>query len=189
MFNLFNRNKDKALEGPHYDPTKISIQDLRKGWMLEYDLQQWEAQEEYEYDWGNNDFSYEFKLVNSENKALYLAVEEDDELRCVVSEKLTFGKLPNASYIRSQLLDKDQAPDKLDYEGQTYYLDSEAPGFFRNIKDENFEEFYYWEYLSEDEEKLLVLEQWGDKTLEAAHGQIVPERAFANILPENKNDI
>ena len=75
-FGFFKKkNKDK---GPHYDPTNIKVTDIRKGFIFDYNQKSWEAVEEYEYDWGNNDFTYEFKIV-SEDETAYLHIEEDDD--------------------------------------------------------------------------------------------------------------
>ena len=55
--NLFSKKKEKA-----YDPLNIKVTDLKKGFVFDYDLKTWEVQEVYQYDWGNNFFSYEYKI-------------------------------------------------------------------------------------------------------------------------------
>lgn len=174
-FDFFK--KKKQLE---YDPTQISILDVRKGWIFDYDLQTWEAVEEYEYDWGNDNFTYEFKIVSGRSTA-YLHIENDDEVFCTLTKKLNFAALDEA--IEQRIVRKGRPPKKIRLENITYYRDAERPGFFRNIEAEQWREFISWDYYDEDEEHTLAVEQWGEHEFEASIGLVVPETAFTNILP------
>lgn len=178
-FGFFKKNKEKK-EALHYDPANITVMDIRKGWVFEYDLKTWEVTEEYEYDWGNNHFTYEFKCVSSDD-VIYLAPEEDDALICYVMRKISFGKLDEA--VERSIIDKQTAPRKVELDGITFFKESERPGYYRSIDDEDWSEFVVWDYLDDSGKSALSIEQWGDTLFESAVGLIENARAFSNILP------
>jgi hypothetical protein len=77
-------------------------------------------------------------------------------------------------------------PQKIDYEGVTYYRESEAPGFWRNLetmKPHESVEFYVWDYYDDKETKVLSIEQWGDEDFDASAGVLCKAWDFTNILP------
>jgi hypothetical protein len=87
---LFDKFKKK--EEPHYDPSNMKIKDLRVGFMFDYDLNTWEITEEYEYDWGDNYFTREYKLEASDDTA-YLHIDYNDEGFMTLSRKLKVREL------------------------------------------------------------------------------------------------
>lgn len=184
MFGFFRKKKKKEDEGLHYDPSNISIRDIRKGWLLDYDSQEWVAKEEYEYDWGNENLSYEFMLESDQGNTLFLSLEDDDGLQCVLSEKVKFNRLPNVEQIAEEIEKNGRPPRKVEYNNITFYRESETPGFFRNIKDENATEFIVWEYWDDTEKQVLNIEQWDDNDFEVSVGKVVRETAFSNFLPK-----
>ena len=177
IWDFFKKRKEEG----HYDPINIKITDIRVGSILEYNLKTWEVQEEYEYDWGNNSFSYEYKLV-SDNGIIYLNIEEDDDITCIVSKKISISLIAG---VLQSMEKHGMPPSEVILEGITYYRGNEKPGFFRNTettKPEESEEFISWDYIDKTEKKSLSIEQWGEKEYEASVGIIEPESAFSNIL-------
>jgi len=186
MFGFFK--KKKKVIGPHYDPTQIKITDLRKGWFLTYDDKTWEVVEEFEYDWGKEQFSYEFLLDNGEGDQQFLSLDEDDGLTCVLFKKVRFSQLPEADDIAEKIINTHKAPRRVQAQGRTFYLEAETPGYFRNIKESEFREFIVWEYWDETETKALNIEQWGDNSFEAAIGNLVAEREFTDLTPAQREE-
>ena len=182
-FNFFKKDRSKK---PHYDPTQIQISDIRKGFVLDYDMKTWIVEEEYEYDWGNNCFSYEYKLVSSED-TVFLSIERDDTLICIISKKINFALLDKS--IEKKICEKGKPPKKILFQNTAYYRGNERPGFFRNIETsahENSEEFLSWEYTDESGKYIFTIEQWRENEFEASLGIIVDETVFSNILPSNQ---
>lgn len=179
-FGFFKKKKDKEDE-LHYDPTSIQVTDLRKGWIVEYDGKTWEVEEEYEYDWGDNYFSYEFKLV-CETDTIYLSVEEDDEVDLQVTQKLNFGKLDEE--VEEKIRKKGRPPKQIEFNGTTFFRESERPGYFRNVhEDRDWIEFIAWEYYDDSEKFALNIEQYGENEFEASFGIVAETHQFSNILP------
>lgn len=177
LFDIFKNKKDQE---KHYDPTNIKVTDLEKGYLLDYDLETWTVTKMSEYDWGNNFFTREFVMV-SKGKKLYLHIEEDDELIITLSENIKYRKLGYEVIDFIELNGKP--PKKINYQNVTYFLDEEAPGFYRNTDTEDWEELISFDYLDEGEEKCLTIEQWGDNDFEASVGKIIKPIDISNILP------
>lgn len=172
--------KKKKKEEPHYDPTNIGVMDIRRGFIFDFDGKTWEATEEYEYDWGENDFTYEFKVV-SEDDTYFLYVEEDDEIECIFSQKIPFPQL--GEDVAATILKKERPPKKISFRGTTYYRDEESPGHFRDIMTETWTPFISWTYYDDAEEQVITIEQWGERDFEASAGIVVDPSKISNILP------
>lgn len=177
-FNFFKKKKKK--EEPTYDPTNIKVTDIRKGFIFDYNGKSWEVEEEYEYDWGNNDFTYEFKIVATDETS-FLYIEEDDVLECIISKKISFGRL--GEKVEAKIKKKGKPPKEIEYEGTTFYRDEESKGYYRNLMNTEWSELISWTYYDDSDRLVLTIEQWGDNKFDAAVGIVVDEYAFTNILP------
>lgn len=177
LFDIFKKDT-----GPDYDPTNVRLTDLRENFMLDYDLKTWQVVEMYEYDWGDDYFSYEYKL-DSGDDTIFLSVVEDDEVEVYVTRKIRISAIDED--IEEAVEEDGKPPKKLHYKGKTFYRDAENAGYFRNTKQswDNAAEFVSWDYYDEDEKYILAVEQWGDNTFDAAFGMVEKEFAFSNIIP------
>ncbi|CAM1349173.1 DUF4178 domain-containing protein [Tenacibaculum halocynthiae] len=178
FFDLFKNNKEK--EEKHYDPTNIKITDLEKGYLLDYDLETWTVTKMSEYDWGNNFFTREF-TIESKGKKRFLHIEDDDELIITLSEELKYRKL--GTIVTTYIENNGKPPKEISYQDITYYLDEEASGYYRNVEAENWEELISFDYLNEDENKCLTIEQWDENDFEASVGKTLKTFEISNILP------
>ncbi|MEM8938038.1 MAG: DUF4178 domain-containing protein [Bacteroidota bacterium] len=182
LFDIFKK-KDKE---PNYDPSNITIKDLNQGFVFDYDLKTWEVVEAYEYDWGSNYFSKEFKISDG-NEVLFLEIEEDDELEVSIHKKI---KVPAIDPdLPDRIVKKGKPPKKLEYMGVVYFRDDENPGYFRNLaddanKDDSWSELISWSFYDENEEKILTIEQWGEQQFEASQGKYIKHFEVSNILPK-----
>ncbi|MFA8344304.1 MAG: DUF4178 domain-containing protein [Rhodothermaceae bacterium] len=183
---LFDFLKKKD-ETPSYDPTNLKITDLNKGFVFEYDLQNWLVEEAYEYDWGDNCYSREFKISDG-SKKLFLSVEDDDELFLSISQKI---KIRSIDANLPEIIDKDERPPgKIEYNGIEFFLDQESAGYFKNLNDADSEgeQVVTWEYYDEEEKYVLSLEQWGEFDFEASFGKVINEIEISGILPGENNN-
>lgn len=169
----------------HYDSTNIRVHDLDVGFVFDYDLSTWEVQGIYEYDWGNNYFTREFK-INNGSDTRYLSLEEDDELCLSVSKKIKVRVL--GEHVMDDLMNREKPPGKIHYEGTEYFLEKEAPGYFHDIAKgkDDWEEFISWNFEDDAEKQIITIEQWGEKDFEASIGKNIDEFEISNILPGEK---
>ncbi|MFA8300397.1 MAG: DUF4178 domain-containing protein [Hyphomicrobiales bacterium] len=179
LFDFFKGNNKE----PKYDILSMKVTDLKKRFVFEYDLATWEVQEEYTYDWGNNEFTKEFKISDG-SRVLFLSVEDDDEVELCLMEKVPVRSVKSdiTDYIKTH----EAPPKELVYDGQIYYMDEEAPGYFNDGKstdDDNWKELISWTYYDKSYTKVLNIEQWDEYSFEASVGKRIKEIEISNILP------
>lgn len=178
---IFKKFFGREEEEPDYDPTNITLKDLEVGFMVDYDLKTWEVVAHYEYDWGDSFFTDEYKIQSSD-AALYLHLEDDDELEISLSHKLKLKQVDED--IPKHFRSGDDPPETLTYEGVTYALEEEVLGSFKNVRSEHWSDFISWEYVHPDDDDLfLTLERWGEDEFELSQGRYLEEFKFSNILP------
>jgi len=176
--DLFKKKKEER----HYDPNNITITDLERNFVFDYEMQTWQVTEVYEYDWGNNFFTREYK-IDSGSQTAFLSIEEDDGIFAIVSQKLKIRAIEEN--LPETIIKNEAPPAKIKYDGVEYLKDSESPGYFKNLSDtsDNWAEFISWDYYDRTEKLTLCIEQWGESEFEASIGKIVQIHEFSNILP------
>jgi hypothetical protein len=177
IFNKFFKKKDSGT-GPDLNR---SVFDLEKGYVFEYDMRTWEVKESYEYDWGGERFSKEYKISDG-SQSLYLSVETDDELELTLAEKVKVRKVQQDL---PQLIKDGKLPDSINFREKVYFLEEESPGYFKELNepDTEWEEFIAWDYYTMDEKHILTLERWGEHSFDASFGKHIEEYEISNILP------
>lgn len=181
---LFDFFKKKT---PDYDVTNMSVHDLDVGFIFEYDLETWEVKEAYEYDWGSNFFSREYKVTNG-SEIKYLSVEEDDDLELCWTEKIKLTQIDED--LQDDLISNQKPPKKLFVDGVKYFFDDVSTGYFQSglKRDENaWEEYRCWDFEDKSGDHILSIEQWDDESFEASIGKNLKEFEISNILPAEKN--
>ena len=176
---IFDRFKKKK-EERHYDPTNITIRDLGKGYIFEYATETWTVAGLFEYDWGDNFFTREFVIKNG-NEEKFLHIEDDSGLTVTLSEKVKLRKL--GEEVCDTIDTRGKPPKKITFEGIKYFLDEKSPGYCKEIDAENWEELLSYDYLDEEEEKTLCIEQYGNEEFQVNKGIVINELAVSNILP------
>lgn len=179
-----DKKKKKQEKLPSYDPTNITIRDLKKGFMLDYNLETWQVLEEYEYDWGDQFYSYGYKLSTGTEECFMTISEDGGKLEITVMKTLRLHLLGDA--FNNHMRSNQKPPSKVDYEGVTYYRENESPGYFRNVEKQSASrsvEFIAWDYFDDSGVKVLSVEQWGQDEFEASVGVVAEEFEVSNILP------
>lgn len=181
---VFDFLKKKEKE-PEYDITDMSVKDLDQGFILDYDMKSWQVKEVYEYDWGKNNFSREY-MIDSGDEVLYLSVENQGEIFLSASKQIKMREL--GEDIIDKTIKKERPPKKLEYEGTTYYLDSDVAGYFNDKTKgtDDWEELICWEYYNDDESLIITITQWGEREFDASAGKVVKEYEISNIIPAGK---
>jgi len=178
---IFNKLFGKKKE-PAYDATNITVRDLDRNFILEYDLKTWQVAEAFEYDWGNNFFSDEYKLISGSD-ALFLYVEDDDELELSVSRKISLAAIDQD--VASEIMEREEPPRTITCEGQTYKRIEESMGHYRDRRSNDWSQFISWTFEHKDGKNFITVERWGEEEFEASKGHYVEEYQISNILPGN----
>lgn len=180
---IFDRFKKKE---PTYDATDIRVVDLDKNFIFDYDLSSWIVKSVYEYDWGDDYFTKEFKIEN-DKEAAFLNIDNDDELILSISKK---ERLVNIGEdIPDYIVKHKTPPNKIDFQGKTFMLEEENPGYFNDWSEDkdNWIEFISWDYIDKSGEFVLSIEQWGEKKFDASYGKIIKEYEISNIYPQKQD--
>jgi hypothetical protein len=177
MLDWFRKDKK---ENPINIPE--SIVEVQLDDVVDYEMKSWKVEEDASYDWGNNEFSKEFKL-NAGDEKLFLHIGEDDELELSVSRKAKWSVLQGN--IRNQVLEYGEPPNVLVMDGITYNLSDSGGAKYRSIsRGSGWEHFSFWEYEDADEELLICIEYW-DGDWELSIGKYVESFEFSLFRPNN----
>lgn len=184
MKNFFKRKKDK--EELKYDPTNMHVTQLKKGFFVDYTMESYEVQEEYEYEWDDIGIKgREFQLFNG-TKKLYLYMETDDDLELSIAQKIKLSSID--VNLARYIVEDDEPPTELEYKGVKYFLQKDRDGHCRKIGAEEWDALVSWEFVDEFDTSVLTIERWGEREFEAAIGENVQEIEFSNIIPKFDDD-
>jgi hypothetical protein len=105
------------------------------------------------------------------DEKFWIEVEKDDELE--ISITLRKLKLSDLGVSKSELEKIDDTEEgTIDYDGTQYeYEDSGKAEFLRDGNTDDAEEFYFWDFESEDEQHFLSVEKWSDGSFEASYSE------------------
>ena len=183
LFDSFKKKKPEPEQS--YDPSNITVANLRKGFLFDYDLQTWTVKEEYKYDWGDGFFTKEFQVSNGKDSR-YLHIAEDNGISLTWTQKVRIRTINED--LPEQIIKNDYPPKKLTYQNITYFLDGESAGYFNDAgsKSQDWSELISWEYYDESGNHLLAIEQWGERDFDAAVGELIQEGEISHILPSYK---
>ncbi|MBT3602939.1 MAG: DUF4178 domain-containing protein [Candidatus Latescibacteria bacterium] len=169
----------KKEETESIDPLDITLDSLKPGYVLDYDLKTWQvsAHHYYEYDGDRVD---EWEL-SSADEVVYLECEKDDGVAYTLTRKIRVSEFD--ADIPAHINQDEDPPEEIAYKGIVYEADSSAIGRYYQNGEGTGDEFIVWDYLDDSEKRTLSIEQWSDDRFEASVGEIVEDYQFSNILP------
>lgn len=177
MFGWFKKKKD---EEPSFDPINLTLKSLGQGYLVDYNFKTYVVEKIYTYDWGEDFYTHEFKLVAGDD-IMYLHIEEDDETEYTITRPVNILQIDEKLPHQIKMFEKPF--DKLTWNNRSYKMQSESAGYLNEKGRDNWEAFICWDYMATDSDEILSVEQWGEDDFEAHHGKIVSEYEFINILP------
>jgi hypothetical protein len=177
LFDFFK--KEKTIE----DPTLFN---LTKGAILDYDLESWIVKDKTEYDWGNNQFTFEYTVENG-SKSMFVHIDDSTPLKLDVSESIKMFDL--GPVVKQTIVDTDKSPKRVTYKGSQYFLSDEFLGHCKSVDDEDdaWSEFVNWVFYNEDESEFIGITRWGETEMDAVKGRMTKEFEFSNFLSSPKS--
>lgn len=166
---------------PEFDPLRdLELARLKVGYFVDYDSQTYEVTGYNRYDFGDGYYIDEWELSAGKNK-WYLERSENDEEEWTLSKKIPIGTIEGQ--VRQHIIDHGDPPEQIKCNGKTYYLEETGSGsMYENGKGQAYE-LIYWDFVDDDDEHLITIEQWGEAEFEALEGFYVERYQFTNILP------
>jgi hypothetical protein len=178
MFSFFKKSKE---EEDNFDPTSITLKDLKKGFLVDYQGKSYEVTKEFEYDYGDNYFTVEFKL-ESATDSFHLSVDTNEEMELSISNQIE-KRLISKRVFESLRADDSDPPDEFTVEGEIFYFEEEEAGFFHEIgKNDSEDEFISYIYESESGE-FIEITLFSSMEIEVFRGKSAKESDFSQILP------
>ncbi len=176
-WNPFSKKKEQE---PELDPlSDLSLDRLKVGYILDYDLESWQvtAHNRYDYD---GDWTDEWE-IKCAGETRYLEREEDDEVSWVLYRKIPLDTIEEN--VATHILDHEDPPDAVTCDGVRYEAESSDAGHFHRNQSEDGKPFVNWTYVGQTDTQVLLIEQWGESDFEASLGDVVQPYQFSNILP------
>ena len=176
IFDFLKKGKDSASESLD----DLTLDKMKPGDLVDYDLKTWEVVACHSYEWGDDDKSYEWQL-KSTTDGVYLQKESDDEEDWSLNRPIHINRL--GPDVKDKILDSGDPPDEIIYEGVTYHLTETAGGRYLKDCKKPGQEMLSWSYEDDAGGKYLTIEQWGEDDFQASVGIPVEPYQFTNILP------
>lgn len=172
--NLFGGAGDTSASEPVEDP---SLDNLREGYMLDYEMRTWEVTQHAKYDyegWPADEWT-----LSHGDDILFLEYEYDDGPVFLLSEpvkmtEVTVDGEPFRAVVREQ-----EPPTTVTYDATTYTLAEEGPA--KRTVDDRTNALHYWMY--EGDDGFVALERYGSSDWNVYAGREVEPYEFDNILP------
>jgi hypothetical protein len=159
--------------------SKLQIQDLKKGYLIDYKLQTWEVTAQIQYDWGQGNTDTLYRLNNSENYSVHLLVSQDLAVyQTWIEKRLTYQELlyHNLDKVRFE------PPLELNFKGKELFKEHIEIGFEFVDNAEFGVKIIQYKYLSEDgKHSLRILKNEG-QTISVFSGTKSENFEFSNIL-------
>lgn len=175
--DFFKGNKPED----EFDPLRdLNLSHLKVGYLVDYDMKTWQVTAYHRYDYGEGYIAEEWELTAGREK-VYLGREEDDEVEWTISKKLPIGAIEGD--VRKYIIEHEDPPSQIVVKGKTFYLDESGTAYFYEGGKGEPIGLIYWDFIDEEDENFVTIEQWGETEFEAAEGYYVEEYQFSNILP------
>jgi hypothetical protein len=172
---LKNRRKLEQEE----ELSKLKIQDIQKGFLLDYQHETWEVVEETQYDWEQGNSDKLFELKNAQNKSVLLFVCQNMAIYDTwIEEKFTYQKLVKYK------LDKinHEAVLKFDFKGEIFLKNQIDVGYGYIAGSYKGKKIKQHKYLSQDEKQSFRVITHKDENSTFFLGKRVRNFEFNNVL-------
>ena len=177
IWNFFKKKKEEEPD----ELDNLVLSKMKPGFLVDYDMKTYRVSARNVYKWQEGGFTDEWEL-NQGSEVLYLEREEEDgEVLWTITRKTHIGALEGD--IAQVIIQNEDPPDKVTYEGITYHLEEDDIGEYYKGDSKEGLKFVVWDYTDERQENQLSIEQWGETKFDVTLGHEVGEYQFSNILP------
>lgn len=172
--NLF-KSKTSEVQDTQID---FEIEDLKKGYFLDYDLKTWQITDFSTYIWDNGVKDFESTLFDGKDK-LFLTYETVDEASSLFWEKKIDDIWIGArSKVRAN---QDMTQEKFWFNDLLYHFASQGSAKVKSTKETYT--LINWLFESEDGKHLVSINKYDDGTIDAYLGLRIAAHQISNITP------
>jgi len=165
-----------------YDPTNLRVENLRKGYLVDFDLRTWTVTNDTQFDWDNQTLEKSLAL-NANGQTCFLVIRREAGGRVLYhwgSEVNIYALDPN---LESEILSQQRPQNILTVDGTPFYRESRFEGTYYQGTHQGGTRVLMWEYLDGKRENFIRVEQLGRNEFRAIKGRLVDDIEFSEILP------
>lgn len=172
FFNLFKKKEDET-------PININqtVHDLKKGYILDYNMESWEVLAAYTYKYKGHS-SKEYKLRSS-SETRFLNVSDSNSLLLSLSKEANINNVSPS--LRSSVA-QGQPLTRFQWNEETFNLKESSQGQWTDDALQDWASFSSWEYVNRDNTKFVYVSKWEDNSIECYVGDYLKEHEISNIL-------
>ena len=173
----------RVLETPEADPMRLSIVNIKAGFLVDFDLTTWETVQEWQYDWDNGNSGKEFRLVN-EKETLHLYMRnEGTQLHTILARKVNIFSIDRE--LEDEIQSNKRPPSVLNYQDIDYFRENSKTGWRHELTAKTgANKVTVWEYFDETLTFFMRIEQIEGQTYKATVGEVISPFEFSNVLPK-----
>ncbi len=156
----------------------LKISDLEIGYILEYELKNWEVTDIMTYTWDNGVSEKEYTIHDGKT-TLYLNYDASQDKASLYWKE----NLQNVWPLARQKMQRNERmlDDTFQFQGEDFHFASDGSAMLRNSV-EKFE-MVNWLFMSLDDQKMMSFNKYEDGSMEVYAGKVLPKFAINNILP------
>jgi len=174
IMNLF-KSKKSEVEDTQID---FEIEDLKKGYFLDYDLKTWQITDFSTYSWDNGVTDFESTLFDGKDK-LYLSYETvNDNTSLFWEQDIDKIWVAARNKIRAN---QDLTQETFTFDNKNYHFAAEGSAKVKSTKETYT--LVNWLFESEDRMHLISFNKYGDGFIEAYAGIRITKYQISNITP------
>lgn len=166
-----------------YNPTNLTLQNLLKGFILNYDLKNWEVIYEGQYDWNSGESDKIYRLSSEDGDSMLLYVDKEMGLVTPYVEE----KLQSNDIQAFAMLKPENAPAELKFSDKIYRKRDYSKGKFFTSDSSTFANLGQWFYVSSDSQSSLRIAQFSEGEVNVYKGKLSQAYEFTNILPSESS--
>ena len=171
-----NIHKRKLNKEPEIN--EMTINDFKKGVLVDYKLETWEIVGEMQYDWGQGNTDTLYQLQNSKNTTILLLVSQDLAIYTTWLESIL-----NYHDLIKYELDKvrHELPLEFTFQGKVF-LKQEISSGYQFVEENQPVKIKEWKYISKDKISSLRIIEHENEDVFVFLGKEVKTYEFSNIL-------
>lgn len=178
--NPFRQNQDFE---KGFDPLNITLENLKTGFLLDYDLRTWQVKSLHQYEWAGGSSERLFKIESVGDSAQLFLRKEGYQLTIQVCRMINIHTID--SNLATEILHNHQPYNIITYEGTTFYKENAKDGILYETQKQNKQRVLLWEYYDGQRKQILRIEQFGKNDFRAMLGKLASEFEFSDILPSS----
>lgn len=173
----------RILETPDADPMRLSIVNIKAGFLVDFDLTTWETVQEWQYDWDNGNSGKEFRLVN-EKETLHLYLRnEGTQLHTILGRKVNIFSIDRE--LEEEIQTHSRPPSVINYQDIDYFRENTKTGWRHELTAKTSpSKLTIWEYFDETMTFFMRIEQIEEQSYKVTVGEVISPFEFSNVLPK-----